>query len=275
MNQSINDNQSSNQIISFLSSDDPVILWCYTGGGHHFEENFKTLLSILDYSIKVLMVFSNSGALVANRYGFFYEFQKYTHFKQKIFFLFENQEILYFNIKKLLDKSGFRYFIAFNDPSYSVTHSLTQFSFQNIIVSPLTSNTAAKMCTGVNDTLITNLITNFIKMGKEIIVVPTDMKEGTVMTKLPIRFIGGVVDKDFTNSLCNYGAIKCLGRTITYLPQYCIGCKDCVNKLPNNFTYGDKFKIFIRKVDASNISKLAEEFIVIANPKDILKLIKR
>jgi len=144
MNHLPNYDLSFNLFISFIRSNDPLILWCYTGGGHYFEENFKTLISILGHSIKVMMVFSNSGALVANRYGFFYDIQKYTHFKDRIFFLFESQEILNFNIEKILIKAGFHYFFNRYDPSFSIAQSLSQYSFQYIIVSPLTSNTAAK-----------------------------------------------------------------------------------------------------------------------------------
>ncbi|WP_455465096.1 flavoprotein [Candidatus Hodarchaeum mangrovi] len=275
MNQSSNYDLSFTHMISFIHSNDPLILWCYTGGGHHFEENFRALISILDYSIKVLMVFSNSGALVANRYGFFYEIQKYTHFKEKIFFIFENQEIVNYNIEKILVKGGFHYLINRYDPSFSVAQSLSQYSFHHIIVSPLTSNTAAKICTGVNDTLITNLIINSVKMGKEIVLVPTDMEEGSVKTKLPIRFTGGLGDQEFGNFLCKYEAIKYIRETITFLPEFCVGCKVCVHKLPNIFTYGDVISINVRKVDASNISKLAKEFTIISIPSDIPKLIKK
>ncbi len=58
-------------------------------------------------------------------------------------------------------------------------------SFEFLLVAPATSNTVAKIALRIADTLLTNAAIMGQKTSTPIYIMPTDFREGTVITKMP------------------------------------------------------------------------------------------
>ena len=64
---------------SFLSRQSTsTVLWCYTGAGHFFKSNLNQLLKLNQTKVPICLIFSNAGALIANRYGFRYLWGRFS-----------------------------------------------------------------------------------------------------------------------------------------------------------------------------------------------------
>jgi flavoprotein len=263
------------QISSFLSNkSSPAILWCYTGAGYFFDEIFDLIIDLNRESIPVCFVFSNAGALVANRYGLFWKISRSAYCKDYAHFIFEDVVAKY-NIQNLLQEANFSYSILSQDPTFSNAVALANTEVNSIIACPLTANTASKLVLGVADSFISNLLSAGMKAGKKIGILPTDAKEQRIKTKLPIRQINPVSTTQFDITVCKFKAIEAINSSeIKYHPLYCVGCQLCVKKFPNIFSYGDEIEINIRKIDSQNIQKLRTELTVFNSPSEILPFIR-
>ncbi|MDO9045103.1 MAG: archaeoflavoprotein AfpA, partial [Methanobacteriaceae archaeon] len=70
-----------------------------------------------------------------------------------------------------------------NSPFLAGQIQLGKFDF--MLISPATSNTVAKISLRIADTLLTNAAIMGQKAGVPLYIMPSDFKEGTVITKLP------------------------------------------------------------------------------------------
>ena len=70
-----------------------------------------------------------------------------------------------------------------NAPFLAGRLQLGEFKF--LLIAPATSNTVAKLCHGISDTMITNGAIQALKASVPVYVMPTDYHEGTTVTKLP------------------------------------------------------------------------------------------
>ena len=57
--------------------------------------------------------------------------------------------------------------------------------YEFLLIAPATSNTVAKLATGIGDTMLTNATIMSLKAFVPVYVAPTDYEEGTLYTKLP------------------------------------------------------------------------------------------
>lgn len=57
--------------------------------------------------------------------------------------------------------------------------------FEFLLVAPASSNTVAKVAVGISDSLLSNAVIMGLKGGVPVYVLPTDYREGVVVTKLP------------------------------------------------------------------------------------------
>jgi dihydromethanopterin reductase (acceptor) len=253
-----------------------AVLWCYTGAGYCFEENFEQIIKLNRESIPICIIFSSAGALVANRYGFFWKLCQITIEQDYIHFIFQNKDVLHYNIKKLLNRANLSYSVAPNDPAYSQAVSLANNeAVVCIIGSPITANTTAKLANGIADTFITNLITQGLKADKNIGIFPTDAIFPEVISLLPVRYRGNTSTKKINTNICQFGAIKeTRSHQIEFLAQYCVGCYQCVKVLPELFFSAKKQKVRIRKIDTQNSDKLSSEVVVFAKPGEIYNFVK-
>ena len=63
-----------------------TVIWCYTGAGYGYKENYKQIINLNRNAIPIIIIFSNAGALVANRYGFFWNLGQTTIEKDLILY---------------------------------------------------------------------------------------------------------------------------------------------------------------------------------------------
>ena len=70
-----------------------------------------------------------------------------------------------------------------NAPFLAAWMQMRKYEF--LLIAPATSNTVAKLATGIGDTMLTNATIMSLKAFAPVYVAPTDYKEGTVYTKLP------------------------------------------------------------------------------------------
>ncbi len=261
---------------SFLSDQtSPSVLWCYTGGGHSFEEIFDQIIRVNRKSVPICFVFSNAGALVANRYGFFWKIIHSEIKKELIHFIFEDV-VAQYNIKNMLQEGKFSFSTFLNDPTFSIAMALANSEIRCIIACPLTANTASKLVLGITDSMISNLLSTGLKSGKKIGILPTDATPQRIKTKLPIRQINPASSNQVNITVCKFNALKKTpANTIQFLPQYCVGCQKCVKIFPNVFSYGDEIEVNIREVDSQNIQRLSTELTVLRSPSDIFPFIRQ
>lgn len=70
-----------------------------------------------------------------------------------------------------------------NSPFLAAWMQTRKYDF--LLIAPATSNTVAKLATGIGDTLLTNSAIMSLKAFVPVYLVPTDYREGVVLTKLP------------------------------------------------------------------------------------------
>jgi flavoprotein len=265
-------------LTSFLSKQSSLtVIWCYTGAGHCFKENFEQIIKLNQDCIPICLIFSEAGALVANRYGFFWRLCQSDLKKDTIHFMFPNKDILNSNIEILLNRANLSYGILSQDPAYSIAISLAyNRGVACIIGSPFTANTIAKLASGIADSFISNLISHGVKAGSNIGIFPTDASTIEVTSFLPVRYCGKSSSEQIEIGICQYNAIKGINPLeIDFLANMCVGCKKCVMKYPELFTYGEQIKVKIRNIDVQNVNHLRSEVVIFSSPKEIEKFVKR
>ena len=83
-------------------------------------------------------------------------------------------------------KQGFgKVWVELNSNSPFLAGDLELGKFEFLLIAPATSNTVAKMAAGITDTLLCNSAIMALKAFVPVYVMPSDYKEGTVVTKLP------------------------------------------------------------------------------------------
>ncbi len=259
----------------FLSNQaSNAILWCYTGGGHLFAENLKEMKKISS-THPIILLFSNAGALVANRYGFFWNLV-HSEVKKENFYIIIEEAVAKFNIQDLLERNDFSFSIVLHDPAFSMATALANSNVKCIIASPLTANTAAKLAFGIADSFISNLLSSGLKSEKQVGILPTDFLSRPIKSTLPIRQIQSVSIHKVSPNVCKFNALsKTTKGQLKFIPQYCVGCQQCVKKYSSIFSYGDEVNMKIREVDVHNIQKLRSEVTVFQNPREIDPFLRR
>jgi hypothetical protein len=233
---------------------------------------FKHLL--IEENLPILAVFSKAGALVHNRYGFFWNLQFLELDESQLLILFEDQEVLTYNIASLLEKAQISYEVLPIDSTFSRGIWLANQRICCIIGSPLTSNSAAKIVTGITDTLITNIISAGKKAKQQIGILPTDQISDIMVSKLPVRQKKPLSQNLIAPQTCSFSALT-VGKSshVEFRPEYCVGCQKCVQVYPEHFSLGEEIKVHIRKIDSLNTQKLSEEFRTFNSPREILPFI--
>lgn len=248
-----------------------MVVWCFTGGGDLFEENLKAFITLLSKeNLPILAIFSRAGALVQNRFGFFWKLQQLKLNSPQTLFLFEDATVLTYNIDSLLKKAQISFGILPFDPTFSRGIWLANQDIRCIIASPLTANSAAKLATGISDTLIVNLLSAGRKAKQRIGIFPTDRFTDVIISKLPVRQKKPLHRNMIDYKACSFYALHAIDSTsVEYRPEYCVGCQKCVQLYPEYFSVGEIVEIHIRKTDQMNTQKLSNEFRVFQSPDEI------
>lgn len=241
-----------------------------------FDENLSVIKKLSVGSIPICIIFSEAGALVANRYGLFWNLTNSSEIGNNLNFIFESTEVLKFNIKRLLDKTSVSYSVLPDDPAFSSAIALANKFMKCIIVSPLSTNTAAKLVHGISDTFMSNFLAAGLKAGKKLVIVPTDVDSGPIESQLPVRQKISTTVAHINPNICEFRALrKTLRGEIIFLPHFCVGCEVCVKRYPQVFSVREKIEIQIREVDHHNVELLKKECIVFRKPTEILAYIEK
>ena len=216
------------------------------------------------------MIFSDAGALVYNRYGFFWNLSKLNLKNTNFQFLFESQFVLDHNIEQLLRKSNVDYSALPKDPTFAKGIWLANHNLKCIVASPLTSNSIAKLTSGINDSMILNILSAGKKAGQLIGIFPTDRGIDSITSSLPVRQKKPLKSQDFDTKVCAFGALDSKKfSNVEFLPEFCVGCRKCVEKYPGNFAVDEEIEIHVRSIDQLNTQKLSDEFRVFHAPEEI------
>jgi dihydromethanopterin reductase (acceptor) len=124
-----------------------MIIWCITGGEYMLAE----CVALIEGLPEVTVAFSAAGAEVAAMYG------------------------LAERIVAVADDVIHEGRQGACSPVVMRLHE-----FEKVVVAPCTANTAAKVAHGIADSLVSNVVSQALKLGRQVIILPTDaVKEVT------------------------------------------------------------------------------------------------
>jgi len=75
--------------------------------------------------------------------------------------------------------------VELNSNSPFLAGDLELGKFEFLLIAPATSNTVAKIAAGITDTLLCNSAIMALKASVPVYIMPSDYKEGTLITRLP------------------------------------------------------------------------------------------
>lgn len=95
------------------------------------------------------------------------------------------QVVRWYKLYEQLKQDFKRVSVEINSNSPFLAGDLQLRKFEFLLIAPATSNTVAKISVGVTDSLLCNSAVMAMKAFVPVYVMPSDYKEGTVITKLP------------------------------------------------------------------------------------------
>ncbi len=95
------------------------------------------------------------------------------------------QVVKWYGLYDLLKHSFEKVWVEHNSNTPFLAGDLELGKFEFLLIAPATSNTVAKIATGIADTLLCNSAIMALKGNVPLYIMPSDYKEGTVITKLP------------------------------------------------------------------------------------------
>jgi len=84
-------------------------------------------------------------------------------------------------LKRIFEKT----WVELNSNSPFLAGELELRKFEFLLIAPATSNTVAKIASGITDTLLCNSAIMALKAFVSVYIMPSDYKEGTMVTRLP------------------------------------------------------------------------------------------
>jgi archaeoflavoprotein AfpA len=96
-----------------------------------------------------------------------------------------DQVLKYYRLEDDLKQSFGKVRVEVNSNAPFLAAWMQMRKYEFLLIAPATSNTVAKLATGIADTMLTNAAIMSLKAFVPVYVAPTDYKEGTVYTKLP------------------------------------------------------------------------------------------
>ena len=136
------------------------VAWGITGCGDRLEETIDAMNKLkecYEKQVNIKVYLSKAGEQVAKWYK------------------------LYDTLEKNFKKN----FVEFGPNSPFLAGDLETGKFEFLIIAPATSNTVAKISVGICDTLLCNSAIMALKAYVPVYIMPSDLHEGTTITKLP------------------------------------------------------------------------------------------
>jgi len=95
------------------------------------------------------------------------------------------QVVRWYKLFEQLKQDFGKVWVELNSNSPFLAGDLELGKFEFLLIAPATSNTVAKIAAGITDTLLCNSAIMALKAFVPVYVMPSDYKEGTVVTRLP------------------------------------------------------------------------------------------
>jgi archaeoflavoprotein AfpA len=96
-----------------------------------------------------------------------------------------DQVVKYYRVVDELKTNFDRVWVEINPNSPFLAGELQTGKFEFLLIAPATSNTVAKISMGIADSLLSNAAIMGLKAFAPLYILPSDYKEGTIVTKLP------------------------------------------------------------------------------------------
>ena len=167
----------------------PKIAWGITGGGDRLQETVNTMKKLketYESEVDFRVYLSKAGEHVTKWYKLYESLKETFH----------------------------RLWVESSPNSPFLAGELQLGKFEFLLIAPATSNTVAKIAAGIGDTLLSNSAIMAAKAFVPVYVMPTDLREGTVVTRLPdgknLRLRVRKEDAENTRMLAAMDGIKLL-----------------------------------------------------------------
>jgi len=95
------------------------------------------------------------------------------------------QVVRWYKLYDQLKQNFEKVWVEFNSNSPFLAGDLELRKYEFLLIAPSTSNTVAKIAAGISDTLLCNSAIMALKASVPVYIMPSDYKEGTVVTRLP------------------------------------------------------------------------------------------
>lgn len=141
------------------------IAWGITGAGHQLTESIKIIEELVQNGKIIDLFLSEAAEIVINMY----------HLKSR---LDKIQKENPNQVKKI-------YYGRTQKPGFPICAKFNLGYYDFLVISPVSSNSVAKMQYGIADSLITNIFSQMIKGRGKILLVPTDIIQGKIQTEIP------------------------------------------------------------------------------------------
>ena len=95
------------------------------------------------------------------------------------------QVVRWYKLYDQLKQNFEKVWVEFNSNSPFLAGDLELRKYEVLLIAPSTSNTVAKIAAGISDTMLCNSAIMALKASVPVYIMPSDYKEGTVVTRLP------------------------------------------------------------------------------------------
>jgi archaeoflavoprotein AfpA len=136
------------------------VAWGITGSGDRLEEMLNVMKEIKEQfknDVEIRVFLSKAG----------------------------EQVVKWYKLQDQLKQNFDRVWVELNSNSPFLAGDLELRKYEFLLIAPATSNTVAKIAAGISDTMLCNSAIMALKASVPVYVVPSDYKEGTVVTRLP------------------------------------------------------------------------------------------
>jgi archaeoflavoprotein AfpA len=96
-----------------------------------------------------------------------------------------DQVVKYYKLTDVLKESFGRIWVEINPNSPFIAGKIQTGAYEFLLIAPATSNTVAKISMGIADSLLSNTAIMALKAFVPVYIMPSDYKEGVIVTKLP------------------------------------------------------------------------------------------
>lgn len=230
------------------------LAWGITGAGHFLRDSFEIIKEMkrsIPY-LKVTSLVSRAGEEVIRMYG------------------------LESDLKIISDGSYIEEIFLERDQGASVpkTGRFLLGKYDALIISPATSNTAAKLAYGIADTLITNAVAQAVKGGVPVYIVPVDIS-GVIESRMPYFIDREICMKCEICPPRDSCPEKAIIDQIDLLK--CSGCGICTRLCSYGAIRGGLAKLKVRDVDTRNVRILREleGITVLETPQMICEVVSK